>query len=97
MTSVQEKPAPPSDPPPPPAPAHEIRIQSALDGDTRLNWDSDDPVSTGIAKAAFDDAKAKGFWAYRVDKKGNAKQSEVIREFDPKAEAIILGPQLAGG
>ena len=65
-------------------------------GDTRLMWDkgNDDEVST--AREMFRKLKAKGFLAYTVrGKKG--EKGEVLREFDPSAERIIMSPQLVGG
>lgn len=64
-------------------------------GDTRIEWDGDDPASVEIARASFDAALRKGHLAYRVGAGG--RQGEQIREFDPAAERIVLSPQLVGG
>jgi hypothetical protein len=66
-------------------------------GDTKLMWDSDNPDEVAAAKKTFDELVGKKkMLAYRVSKKG--KQSgEVIKEFDPKAERMIITPALAGG
>lgn len=64
-------------------------------GDTRIDWDSADPTSVAVAKAAFDKAKESRALAYKATPGG--ARGEVIREFDPAAEHIILAPQLVGG
>lgn len=73
-------------------------LMSTLDktGDTRVMWDSRNPAEVKAAKAQFDTLKKEGYIAYKaVGKEGT--QGEVIREFDPKAERIILVKQLVGG
>ncbi len=74
--------------------AHEL---IALDetGDTKLIWDEDATDEVEAAKATFDRLRKKGYVAYSVNKKGD--KGEVLTEFDPTAEKIILAPQLKGG
>lgn len=65
-------------------------------GDTRVMWDKGNADEVKAARAQFSALTKKGFIAYRaVGKKG--EQGEVIREFDPEAERIILVKQLVGG
>lgn len=64
-------------------------------GDTRTMWDRDKLAEVEAAKAQFDALKAKGYLAYTVQ--DNGTKGEVIREFDPNAQAIIMSPQLVGG
>lgn len=64
-------------------------------GDTKVMWDSDNRDETEAAKSHFAAMKLKGFSAYRVKKDGS--QGEVMKDFDPSAEAIILAPMLKGG
>lgn len=64
-------------------------------GDTRFMWDKDKPEEVAAAKAQFDTLKRKNYLAYTVNADGS--QGEVIREFDPEAQAIIMSPQLVGG
>ncbi len=64
-------------------------------GDTRLEWNPNDPVSVASAKAGFDAAKAKGYYAYRT--RADGSKGEIIHEFDPNAEKIIMAPQIVGG
>ena len=64
-------------------------------GDTKVVWDYKDDDSVAAAKATFDALKKKGHIAYSVKKDGSA--GEVIREFDPKAEKIIMSPPMVGG
>lgn len=65
------------------------------EGDTRLIWTKSNADEVKAAKKMFDDLRAKGHLAYKVTKKG--KPGEVITEFDPDAEKIILAPPLSGG
>jgi hypothetical protein len=64
-------------------------------GDTKLIWDPDKAAEVDAARAMFDSLKKKNYLAYRVDRKG--EKGEVIKEFDPNAEKIILAPQMVGG
>jgi hypothetical protein len=64
-------------------------------GDSRFLWDKDSPDEVAGARAQFDIMKGKGYLAYTVDESGN--KGEVIREFDPNAQAIIMVPQTVGG
>lgn len=66
-------------------------------GDTKVIWDSHNADEVAAAKVQFDSLRKKGFLAYKVDKKGEKIVNEMITEFDPKAEKIILSPPLAGG
>lgn len=65
------------------------------EGDTKTIWDATNPDEVAAAKATFDTLVAKGFQAYRVDDEGD--RSELIREFDPEAERMILRPAMQGG
>jgi hypothetical protein len=47
------------------------------------------------AKATFEAMTAKGYRAFRVDRRGN--QSSQISAFDPSAEEMVMVPQLQGG
>lgn len=73
---------------------HEL-IELNETGDTKLIWDTDNPDEVEAAKAMFDKLKKKGYLAYAVNKKGD--KGEVLTEFDPEAERIILAPQMKGG
>lgn len=65
-------------------------------GDTKIIWDRSNTTEAEIARAAFRKAKADGFMAYRVVGKDGSR-GEVLAEFDPTAERIILTPPLRGG
>lgn len=65
------------------------------EGDKRIMWDSNDPEGIKEAEMTFNEYKAKGYLAYRVNKKGD--QGSVIDTFDPSAERIIMQPQMIGG
>lgn len=64
-------------------------------GDSKFMWDPKNEVEVAAAKAQFDALKKKGYIAFTVDKKG--EKGEIIREFDPELEKIIMTPPLAGG
>lgn len=65
-------------------------------GDTKIIWDRNNSTEAAIAREAFRKAKADGFMAYRVTGKDGLR-GEVLAEFDPAAERIILAPPLRGG
>lgn len=73
---------------------HEI-IELDHSGDSRMQWDRNNPESVAAAKARFDGLKAKGHLAYKVDKSGG--QGEVLQDFDPDAERIIMAARMIGG
>jgi len=69
-------------------------------GHTTIGWDSDNEEETAIAKEAFDAAIKKGYHAFHVTDEGKnkeGKRGERMTRFDPKAEKMILMPQLQGG
>jgi hypothetical protein len=65
-------------------------------GDMKVIWSSDNEDEVTQARKTFDDMRAKGYAAYRVEGKKGEK-GEVIREFDPAAEKIIMAPAMVGG
>lgn len=64
-------------------------------GDTKLMWDSDKKDEVASAKRTYEDLKKKGYMAYAVKKNGDA--GEMLDEFDPDAEKIIMAPRMVGG
>lgn len=64
-------------------------------GDTKIIWDPDKPVEVESARQSFNNLRAKGYMAYKVDRDGG--KGEVIKQFDPLATKIILAPQMVGG
>jgi hypothetical protein len=64
-------------------------------GDTRIEWNPSDPDEVAMARKAFKEAKDKKMLVYRVGA-GN-QPSELMREFDPRAERIIATRQTVGG
>ena len=65
------------------------------EGDTKVIWDASKPDEVESARRTFDDLKKKKYIAFKVKKDGS--QGEVISEFDPDAEKIILAPPMSGG
>lgn len=69
----------------------------APEGDINIFWDKDNPADVAVAKAAWDKAKSEHrMLGYRVEG-DEGRRGEVMREFDPAAERLILRPQLQGG
>lgn len=64
-------------------------------GDSRFMWSKDNPDEINAAKKQFKALKDKGYIAYKVNAAG--EKGEVLREFDPTAEKVIMAPQLVGG
>ena len=64
-------------------------------GDTKIIWDSTKPDEVEVARDTFKKLKGKGYLAYRVKAKGD--KGEIVSEFDPDAERLILAPAVAGG
>lgn len=64
-------------------------------GDTKLMWDRTNEEEVEVAREHFNSLIKKGFSAYSVNRKG--EKGELIREFDPAAEKIIMAPRLVGG
>lgn len=64
-------------------------------GDSRFMWSKENPDEIAAAKKQFKALKEKGYIAYKVNDQGN--KGEVLREFDPTAEKVIMAPQLVGG
>ncbi len=72
----------------------EMSIMDAT-GDHKIIWDTEDAESVAAAKETFDRLRAKGYLAYTVKKGGD--KGEIVREFDPTLEKLILSPPMAGG
>jgi hypothetical protein len=73
-----------------------LRIMDPDLGDLKIVWDPKIPSEVEHARSTFTKAlKDKGMAAYRVKKGG--EKAEVMREFDPDAEAMIVAPMIAGG
>jgi hypothetical protein len=64
-------------------------------GDTKIIWDPDNEDEVANARRTFDDLRKKGYVAYNVAPRG--AKGEVIREFDPAAEKLIMAPPMVGG
>jgi hypothetical protein len=77
---------------------HAMRILTVKDGDKRLTWIANSLAAIQEAKKAFLDLVKQGLTPYRVGAKGE-KTSQVMKEFDPKAEEVVFVPTraLAGG
>lgn len=66
-----------------------------IQGDTKIIWDAEQEDEVKVARKAFDKLQGKGYFAYEV--KRNGEKGEVIREFNPDAEKIIMALPMQGG
>ena len=64
-------------------------------GDTKLIWSANNQDEVDAAKEMFKNLKKKKYVAYSV--KENGKKNEIIHDFDPNLEAIIMIPPIVGG
>lgn len=74
---------------------HVMRVMDPKAGDMKVVWDAENTEEVAQARGTFDSMRRKGFTAYGVTRRG--KKAEVMTEFDPDAEAIILAPAVVGG
>lgn len=74
-----------------------IHVMRVIDdtGDTKIMWDRSREPEVDNARDTFNKMKKKGYKAYSVKKDGTP--GEIIEEFDPEAEKIIMAPQMRGG
>jgi len=67
-----------------------------LTGDTKIIWDRRNSEEVGAARVTFNRLRKNNrYLAYKVGPSGD--KGEVITEFDPDAEKIILAPTMVGG
>jgi hypothetical protein len=64
-------------------------------GDEKIRWTKDDRESVRKAHERFSALKAKKFMAFRVVR--GQSRGDMLDDFDPNAEVIIMTPPLAGG
>ena len=75
--------------------AHVMAVMDPKEGDLKTVWDPDNEAEVKVARCAFEEMKKKGLVGYRVKRDGS--KAEVMHEFDPEAEAVIMAPALRGG
>lgn len=75
--------------------AKELGIEEVVAGDYHIMWDSTRKEEVEQAKKTFNEFKKLGWVAFSVTTKGD--KDEIIRDFDPEAEKIIMAPKAAGG
>lgn len=72
----------------------EMRVMDQT-GDTKVEWNKDNVEEVAAARATFDALRKKDYLAYTMAAGG--QKGEVIREFDPSAQKIILAKRMVGG
>jgi len=65
------------------------------EGDVRVTWSPIKPTEVEAAHKMYDDLRAKGYAAFSVKESG--AKNELITEFDPGLEKIIMTPRIVGG
>ncbi len=65
-------------------------------GHTNLVWDRTKEEEVEGARDMFSAIKNEGYMAYKLEGQ-DGRKGEVISEFDPNAERIVLTPPLQGG
>jgi|PlaIllAssembly_1097288.scaffolds.fasta_scaffold00483_13 hypothetical protein len=65
------------------------------EGDVKSIWDPTSEDEVEIAEKQFNDMKAKGYTAFKVDDKG--AQTTKMTKFDPKAGKVIFTKPVVGG
>jgi hypothetical protein len=65
------------------------------EGHTSVEWNPDNAEEVAVARATFEQMREKGYRAFRM--RGSGQQGERMDSFDPRAEQMILVPQLRGG
>lgn len=73
----------------------EMRILSDK-GDTRVTWNARDTDEVEAARAQFQTLVDRGFRAFAVEA-GSGGKGEMITEFNPDTQKVILAPPMAGG
>lgn len=67
-------------------------------GDVKHRWDPSNAHEVAAVRASFDQLKAQGYTAYRLEgPKGARTQAGVMREFDPTAERLVMVPAMVPG
>jgi len=64
-------------------------------GDTKTIWNPENKDEVKSARKTFDELRAKGFSAYRVDEEGD--KGGRMDSFDPQAGKVIMVPRMGGG
>jgi hypothetical protein len=77
-----------------PIPEYTLCVMSH-EGDSRMQWDPEDPAQVAKVEAEFNALRAKGYAAYTVNSKGD--KGTIIQKFDPLAERIIMALPMVGG
>lgn len=69
-----------------------------LGGDMKVRWSADNAHEVASARRTFDELKGQGFTAHVVTgPKGARTTGEVMREFDPAAERVVMVPTMVPG
>jgi len=77
-------------------PTGEIKVMGKS-GDTPLQWDRSDRISTDIARGAFETFIQKGYRMYRMLPGSQRRTGEPVTSFDETAEKYLAVPPMQGG
>ena len=74
---------------------HELRVLDPKAGDILTTWEPKDKESTSVARTNFDQARKQGLVPYKISRRtGN---TELLHNFDPEADTIVMAPPVTGG
>ncbi len=72
-----------------------LQIVMDRNGDTRHEFDAQDPVALAEAERRFEQLLKRGYRAVALD--GEGDRGQLIRTFDPKRQKTLFIPQLVSG
>jgi hypothetical protein len=64
-------------------------------GDSRFSWNPRNQTEVDEAERHFNELKAKGYRAFRVNEEG--EKAGQMSDFDREAREILMVPQIVGG
>ena len=73
----------------------ELAIMTPPNGYRTMTWDPETREGQAEAEAVFLRYTAQGYLSYRLNPSGTSGQ--IVKNFDPQAERLVLAPQMAGG
>ena len=73
-----------------------LHILNPMFGDKKIVWIAGDKKSREKARKAFEDKLKEGWLAFKVNPEDPHK-GEMLKEFDAKANKIIMTPAAGGG
>lgn len=73
----------------------QLKIMSREAGHTTVEWT--DAETEAEARRIFDQLRSQGHIAFKLDESPGHEADEVLRDFDPDAELVVMSPAVQGG